>query len=523
MKARVLVTETIADAAIDVLTEGDVDVDVREGFSAQELVAAIPAYDGLIVRSGTKVTAEVIEAARRLRVIGRAGVGIDNVDLDAATRRGVVVVNAPSNRMSTAEHTVGMLLALVRRIPQAHAALSSGRWEKQRFYGTELHDKVLGIIGFGPVGVLVAQRCHAFGMRIIARDPYISPQRFARTGVEPVELDELLARSDVISLHVNMSPDNIHLLGAAELEKCKPGVFIVNTSRGGVIDEKALAAAIKAGRVGGAALDVFETEPITWSPLFDLPEVVVTPHISGQTTEAQDKASTMAAEQVLLALRGEFAPNAVNVAAELPEALKEYVPLAEKLGKLACALSRAAASQLDVEFRGRVAEEDTRILTLAALRGFLQPTIQEPVTYVNAAMIATDRGLEVSDRRAPQASDYVNLVRVNVRGDVPVTVAGALMGPRNEARLVEIDGVEMEIPFTPYMAFCRYEDRPRVIYKMTGVLGDHDINIAGFKVGRSERGGEAIMGMSVDSEIPQDVFEEAMRAAEIPHGKFVVL
>lgn len=521
---RVLVTETIADQAVATLEADGIEVDVRLGLDPQALVDAIGEYEGLIVRSATKVTADVLTAGISLKVVGRAGIGVDNVDVDAATRRGIVVVNAPQgNIISTAEHTIALLLALVRKIPRAYVSLTSGRWEKSAFMGTELYDKTLGIIGLGRVGTLVAQRCHALGMKLIARDPYISPQRASRLGIELVDLDELLARSDVITLHVVKTPETIHMIGEAELEKCKPGVFVVNASRGGVVDEEALASAIKSGRVGGAALDVFEKEPCTWSPLFDLEDVVVTPHLAGSTAEAQDKASTIVADQVILALRGEFVPNAVNVSAELPDAVRDFIPLAEKLGTLACALSRAAATQLEVEYRGKVGEEDTRILSLAVLRKFLQPSVQEPVTYVNANVLASDRGIEVTERKSAQASDYLNLVRVTVHGEVEASVAGTLLGGRNEARLVEVDGVPIEITFTPYMAFFRYEDRPGVIHKLTGPLSEYAINIATMQLGRSEQGGESILAISVDSEIAPDVFESAMRAAGITHGKFVSL
>lgn len=523
MADRVLVTEALAEPAIQAMKEADVEVDVRFGLSPDQILEVIGEYEGLIVRSATKVTAHVIEAGTKLKVVGRAGIGVDNVDVETATRRGVVVLNAPQgNIISTAEHTVGLLLALARQIPRAHSALIAGRWEKSKLVGTELHDKTLGIIGLGRVGTLVTQRLHSFGMRIIACDPPLPPQRFVRLGVERVDYDELFARSDVISIHVTAAPENNNLIDESALRKMKPGVLILNTSRP-VIDEVALARAIKEGHVGGAAIDVFGTEPLTSSPLFELPQVVVTPHIAGQTAEAQDKASMIVAEQVVLALRGEFVPNAVNVAAELPESLKDFIPLAEKLGTLACALSRSAATEVEVTYRGRVAEEDTRILTLAVLRKFLQPTVLEPVTYVNAKVIASDRGLEVSEQSAGQASDYLNLVRVTVRGDVPVSVAGTLLGPRNEPRLVEVDGVPIEVTLTPHMAFFRYEDKPGVVHRLTGPLSESDINIAGMQVGRDERGGEAILALSVDSEIPQDVFDQALRVAGIAHGKFVAL
>jgi D-3-phosphoglycerate dehydrogenase len=520
------VTEAIADAGIALLRDAGIEVDVRE-LGAAELAAAIGAYDGLIVRSATKVTKDVIDAGERLKVVGRAGIGVDNVDVDAATRRGIIVANAPQgNILSTAEHTIGLILSLVRKIPQAHASLVSGKWDKNAFTGAELHDKTLGIIGLGRVGTLVAQRMHAFGMKVIARDPYISPQRASRLGIDLVDLDELLERSDVITVHAVKTPETFHMIAEAELERCKTGVFIVNASRGGLIDEQALALAIKSGKVAGASLDVFETEPTTASPLFDLDNVVVTPHLAGATAEAQDKAGVIAAQQVLLALRGDFVPNAVNLEAggELPEFVRPFIDLSMKLGRLVSSLAGEAVSQLEVSYHGQIAEEDTRVLTLSALRGFLQAGVHEPVTYVNAPILAHDRGIDYSETRKAATADYTNLVRVTaVREDREVTVAGILTGRANEPRLVEVDDVPIEVSLTPYMAFFRYEDKPGVVHKLSGILADNQINIAFMQVGRREAGGEAIMALAVDSPIPGAVLQDMIKAAEITSGRFVSL
>ena len=527
-KPRVLVTESLADAAIAALDDGGADPDVRTDLDRDALLKAIGDYDAVIVRSATKIDADVIAAGSRLKVIGRAGVGVDNVDVGAATRRGIVVVNAPQgNIISNAEHTIGLLLALVRRIPQAHATLVGGRWDRSAFMGMELHDKTLGLLGLGRVGTLVAQKCHAFGMHVIARDPYLPPDRFARLGVEQVELDELLARSDVISVHVQRTPETTGMIGEAELERCKDGVFFVNTARGGIIDEDALARAIKAGKVGGAALDAFENEPVTSSPLFELDRVVVTPHLGGSTQEAQDKAGAMVAEQVLLALRGEFTPHAVNVDAgrELPEHLRGYLALARKLGRLASALAGEQTREIEVSYHGEVAEEDTRVLTLSALRGFLGPQVHEPVTFVNAPLIARDRGLDWGERRSASAEDFTDLIRVVAKRDgTDVSVAGTLTGRNDEERLVEIDGRSLEIALTPFMAFFRYEDRPGVVHKMSGPLAEHGINIEYMAIDKSHASDEpAIMALAVGSEIPADVFDEMKAAAGIASGRFVAL
>lgn len=526
-RPKVLVTEAIADSGVETLESGGIDVDVRLDLDHDGVVAAIGGYEGLIIRSATQVDREVVEAGSRLRVVGRAGIGLDNVDVDAATRRGVLVVNAPqSNIISAAEHTIALMLAVARRIPQAHASLVAGRWERNRFVGAELYDKRLGIVGLGRIGTLVAQRCLAFGMRVIAYDPYVSEQRAARLGIELGTLEEVLEHADVITLHVPKTSETRRLIGEGELARCKDGVRIVNTSRGGIIDEQALASALKSGKVAGAGLDVFETEPTTSSPLFELDGVVVTPHLGASTVEAQDKAGTSIADQVLLALQGEFVPNAVNMQAgrELPEFVKPFVPLASKLGRLACALSGSAVAQVEVEYHGQIADEDTRVLTLSALRGFLQPVVHEPVTFVNAPVLAKDRSLDYAERKSSAATDYLNLVRVVARREgSEVSVAGTLVGRRNEERLVEVDGVPMEITLTPYMAFFRYEDRPGVVHRMSGVLADNAINIATMQVGRREQGGEAVMGLSVDSPIPPEVFERTKEAAGIPSGRFVSL
>lgn len=528
MSDRVLVADTISEAGVATLRDGGLDVDVRTDLSPDDLCACVGDYEAIIVRSASRVDERVIAAGDRLKVIGRAGVGVDNVDVSAATRRGIMVVNAPQgNIISNAEHTVGLLLALVRRIPQAHAKLVSGTWDRSAFMGTELNDKVLGLIGLGNVGTLVAQKCHAFGMRVIARDPYLAPERFARLGIERVEdLDELLARSDVLSIHVPKTAETSGLLSDAELERCKDGVYIVNTARGGIIDEDALARAIKAGKVAGAALDAFASEPLTSSPLFELDQVVVTPHLGGSTHEAQDKAGTSIAEQVLLALRGEFVPNAVNLEAgsELPEFVRPFVGLSNKLGRLAAALAGEAVGQLEVAYQGQIADEDTRVLTLSALRGYLQGAIHEPVTYVNAPVLAADRGIDYGERKSKSTEDYLNLLRVTAkRDDRTITVAGTLSGRGDQPRLVEIDNVIVEVELTPYMAFFRYVDRPGVVHKLSGVLSDHDINIAFMQVGRRDEGGEAIMVLAVDSSIPPEVFEEMIAAADITSGRFVVL
>lgn len=526
-KPRVLVSDAIADAGVRTLEEGGAEVDVRTDLDHAQLVEAVGDYDAIVIRSATKVDAEVIDAADRLKVIGRAGIGVDNVDVDAATRRGIIVVNAPqSNIISAAEHTVALMLALVRRVPQAHASLVAGRWDRKLFMGTELHDKVLGVIGLGRVGTLVAQRCHAFGMRVVAHDPYVSEERAARLGIELGSLDDVLERADVITIHVPRTPENEHLIGGEELERCKDGAFLVNTSRGGILDEDAVADAVRSGKLGGAALDVFQNEPLESSPLFELDGVVLTPHLGASTVEAQGKAGTSIAEQVLAALRGDLVPNAVNLQAgrDIPERVRAYLPLAQKLGRLACALAASGARELEVAYLGEIAEEDTRVLTLSALRGFLQGQVHEPVTFVNAPVLAKDRGLAYAERSSSTSDEYLNLLRLEARwGDGSVSVAGTLSGHRNEPRLVEIDDITVEIPLTNYMAFFRYEDRPGVAVSILGPLASHGINIGQMQIGRRGPGEEAILALDVDSPIASEVFDEMLGASGISWGRYVTL
>jgi D-3-phosphoglycerate dehydrogenase / 2-oxoglutarate reductase len=498
---RVLVADQLSDAGVAALAAA-FDVDVRIGLSKAELVEAVGDYDALVVRSATMVDADVIAAGARLKVIARAGIGLDNVDVDAATARGVLVCNAPqSNVVSAAEHTVALLLALARMIPQADHSLRGGTWQRGAFQGVELSGKTLGVLGLGRVGTLVAQRCSAFGMHILAYDPYVSAERASRMGVELVAtVPELCARCDILTVHLPKTPETIGLIGEDELRAMKPSARIVNTARGGIIDEDALARACAEGWIAGAALDVFSTEPLTSSPLFELPNVVVTPHLGAATAEAQDKAGVQVAEAVIAALHGEFVPTAVNlsVGRGVPEGLKPYLPLVEKLGRLFTALHAGTASELVVEYIGRVATEDTAALTLAALKGLLTDVCHEPVTFVNAPLLAEERGLSVSTLTSEASQDYVSVVRL-AAGDM--RVAGTLVGPAHRQRLVEAWGFDIDMEPTDHMLFFRYVDRPGIVGVIGGVLGSVGVNIASMQVGRHEAGGDALIAMAVDSEV----------------------
>ncbi|MGH2747689.1 MAG: phosphoglycerate dehydrogenase [Actinomycetota bacterium] len=524
---KVLITEKLAAAGIERLNE-HLEVDVRLDLSPDDLSGIIGGYDALIIRSGTTVDAALLERADNLKVVGRAGIGLDNVDVDAATRQGILVVNAPqSNVISAAEHTMALLLAQARNISQAHAALAAGSWERERWQGVELNGKTLGIIGLGRVGTLVAQRASAFGMRLVAFDPYVSANRAAQMGVTMADtIAEVCRRADFITFHLPKTPETVDIVGEQELSQTRPGVRIVNTARGGLIDEDALVAAIKDGRVAGAAIDVFEDEPVTEHPLFDLPQVIVTPHLGASTAEAQDKAGLAIAEQILLALKGEFVPYAVNleVGPDIPEAVRPYLRLADRLGRVVVALAGGSIESLRFEYFGGIAEHDPRALTLSGLRGAFSTVVHEPVTFVNAPLIAKERGISVEESRSSQSLDYVNLIEVRAESrDESVSVAGVLVGKRDNERLVRVHGYEIDMAFSPILVFFRYEDRPGIIGKVGTQLGEAGINIANMQVGRKAQGGEALMGLAVDSPIPQAVLDRIVEDAEMRDARLIVL
>ncbi|HEX6419322.1 MAG TPA: phosphoglycerate dehydrogenase [Acidimicrobiales bacterium] len=510
--ARILVTEKIADRGLQRLRDAGHVVDVRLGLAADELIEVVPGAAALIIRSATNVDRTVLEAARDLVVVGRAGIGLDNVDVEVATERGVMVVNAPqSNILSAAEHTMALLLAQARNIPQAHAALVAGRWERAKWEGIELSDKTLGVVGLGRIGKLVAQRAHAFGMRLVAYDPFVSEQRGRQLGVELMPLERLVAVSDFVTLHVAKTPETIGLIGKELLARAKPGIRIVNVARGGIVDEEALAEALRVGHVGGAALDVFAEEPTTESPLFGMPSVVVTPHLGASTREAQDKAGDTIAEQIGLALAGEFVPFAVNVsAAEASETVRHFLPLAERLGQIYTALTESLPPVLEVEYAGQIADSDTRILTLSVLKGVFGAVTDEPVSYVNAPRIAADRGVEVRDTSTATAHDYVNLVSIRGNGH---GIGGTLVGLRGEPRIVVLDGHTVDLPPANHMLVVRNDDRPGMIAFVSGVLAEAGINIDDMHLGRSPRGEAALQVIATDRSVPAEV-QNAIRGGD---------
>jgi D-3-phosphoglycerate dehydrogenase len=522
----VLVAEELSPAGLALL-EPDFEIRRVDGADRAALAIAVADADALIVRSATTVDAAVLAAAPRLRVVARAGVGLDNVDVEAATRAGVMVVNAPtSNIVTAAEHAIALLLATARNVPQAHAALQRGEWRRSAYTGVELQDKTMGILGLGRIGVLVAQRLAAFGMRVIAFDPYVQAARAAQLGARLVPLDELLRASDFITVHLPKTPETLGLIGDRELRLVKPSVRIVNAARGGIIDEDALDLALKDRRVAGAALDVFGTEPCTDSPLFQHDNVVVTPHLGASTHEAQEKAGTQVARSVRLALAGEFVPDAVNVrGGVVAEDVKPALPLAEKLGRIFTALAGGLPVRLEVEVRGEITRHDVKVLELAALKGAFTDVVEEAVTYVNAPLLSRARGVEVTLTMCEDSPDWRNLltVRGTMADGATLSVSGTLSGPRHVERIVEVNGYVMEIAPAAHMGFFTYTDRPGMVGVVGRLLGDAGVNIAGMQVGRHEKGGRALIALTVDSALTPDVVDAITEEIGADQGRRVDL
>jgi D-3-phosphoglycerate dehydrogenase len=531
---RVLVAEKIGDSGVDLLKE-HFDVDVKTEWADGELAEAIGAYDGILIRSASKLTADVIERATNLRAIGRAGVGVDNVDVPAATKRGIIVANAPqSNVVTAAEHTLALLLALARNVPQAHGSLTSGKWERSKFSGIELLEKTLGILGFGRIGQLVAQRAMGFGMRIVAFDPFVSTDRYRELGVEKAESsDDVYAAADFITVHLPKTPDTENWLDAEAFSKMKDGVRILNVARGPLIDEEALQAALDSGKVGGAALDVFRTEPTTEHPLFAYPNVIVTPHLGASTAEATDRAGYQAAEQVVAALTGGVVSSAVNVpavAAEDMEVLGPFLPLCRYLGRLAMGLAESSSvDRIEVEFLGAVAERDTRPLAVAALLGMLTGHTEEEINEVNAPAIAEERGIEIVETKRTIARDFTDLVRVAVvSGERRERVVGTVLGRRNRPHLLEAWGQRFNLQFEDHIALFRYRDVPGMIGRVGTAFGEHGLNIDAAAVGHlpddeGEDGGLAVMTVTTDAPVPQALIDEIVASDGFVDGRGISL
>lgn len=510
-KPVVLIAEELSPATIDALGP-DFDVRHCNGADRAELLPAIAEADAVLIRSATKIDAEALAAAPRLKVVARAGVGLDNVDVPAATQAGVMVVNAPtSNIVSAAELAIALLLSAARFVPQATASLRAGQWKRSSFTGAELFEKTLGVVGLGRIGVLVVQRLQAFGMNVIAYDPYVSTARAGQLGVHLVSLDELMAQSDFITVHLPKTTETTGLIGTEQFAIAKPGVRIVNAARGGIVDEAALYAAIKEGQVAAAGLDVYATEPCTDSPLFELDSVVATPHLGASTDEAQERAGIAVAKSVRLALAGELVPDAVNVSGGvIAEDVRPGIALTERLGRIFTAIAGELPTQLDVEIRGEITSHDVGVLRLAAVKGLFSDVVEGQVSYVNAPVLAAERGIETRLVTEPESDQYRNVVTVRgtLKDGTPLAISGTLTGPKQVEKLVAIDGYDLEVALAEYMLVLRYTDRPGVIGSLGRLLGDAGVNIASMQVGRTDAGGEAVSVLTLDAVAEPHVIDE---------------
>jgi D-3-phosphoglycerate dehydrogenase len=535
-RPRVLVKEKIGDSGVALLRE-HFDVELGIDWSDEQLAERIGSYEGIVIRSATKMTAELIARAERLKAIGRAGVGVDNVDVVAATKRGIVVANAPeSNVVTAAEHTMALLLALARNVPQAYASLIAGKWDRSKYSGVELYEKTLGIVGFGRIGQLVAQRARGFGMRVLAFDPFVSAERYRELGVDKADgVEDLYAQADFITIHLPKTPETEGFIDAAAIAKMRDGVRILNVARGGLIDDLALQEALDSGKVAGAALDVFTKEPMTEHPLFGYANVVVTPHLGASTAEATDRAGYQSAEQVVAALTGGVVSTAVNIpaiGAEDMVVLGPFLPLATQLGRLAMELAEGSSvERIEAAFMGRIADFDTRLLGLAVIVGALNGHSEEPVNLVNAPTMAQQRGIVFEEKSVSEAQDFNELIRVTVvAGSQRVAVAGTGIGPSRVPHLVEVQGRRLTIELEPHVTVFRYEDLPGMIGRVGTIFGGHGINISSAAVGHvpdgqqsAEDGAEAAqrlaaMVVTTDAPVPDAVVAEIVASEGFVNG-----
>jgi D-3-phosphoglycerate dehydrogenase / 2-oxoglutarate reductase len=536
-RPRILVKEQIADSGVDLLRE-HFDVDLGADWSDEQFRERLPQYDGILIRSATKMTEELIELGAKLKVIGRAGVGVNNVDVAAATKRGIIVVNAPqSNVVTAAEHTFALLLALARKIPQAHASLTAHKWERSKFNGVEVYEKTLGVIGFGRIGQLVAQRARGFGMFVVAYDPYVSAERYRELGAEKAASPaEVYAKADFVTIHLPVTAETRGFLDAEAFAQMRDGVRVINCARGELVDDAALKDALDSGKVAGAALDVFPSEPITDYALFDgYDDVVVTPHLGASTTEAQDRAGTQTAEQIIAALTpGGVVTTAVNVPAISPadmEVLGPFVPLCRQLGRLAVSLAEGSSiDRVEVEFLGRIGERDTRLLSVAVLMGVLAGHVEEEVNAVNAPGLAEERGIDVSETKRTNARDFTDLVRVSiVSGEARARVVGTTLGRRNRPHLLEVWGQRFNLQLEDDIALFRYRDVPGMIGRVGSAFGEHGLNIVSAAVGREPdedaagTNASAVMAITTDAPVPQAVIDEIVAGDGFVAGRAVTL
>ncbi len=522
---KVLVSDSLSDKGIEILKK-EVDVDIKTGMSPDELKSCIGEYDALVVRSQTQVTADVIEAAANLKIIGRAGVGVDNIDVEAATQHGIIVINAPEgNMISAAEHTIAMMMSLSRNIPQANQSLKSGKWDRKTFTGVEVRGKTLGVVGLGRIGAEVAARAQGMKMNILAYDPFISEERAEELGVTLTTVDDIVLNSDYITVHTPLTKDTKNLIDKEQFEKAKTGVRIINCARGGIINEEALAEAVASGKVAGAAIDVFVNEPPLGSPLIEQDNIIVTPHLGASTQEAQVNVAVDVAEQIINLSKGLPVQNAINmpyVKQEVMKVLQPYLPLAEKIGRLAAQLMENKYERIELSYSGEIAERDTGPVTVAALKGVLEFAMGSSVNYINAPVIAKERKIKVIESKSKTSESYSNLVMLRLfnNGDVK-TVAGTMVG--TNPRIVQINEYSIDVLPSGHILVALHEDHPNIIGPCCIVLGKHDINIAGMQVGRIKAGGTAIMVLNVDSEVNENILDEIRGVKGIIDTKMVYL
>ena len=524
-RPKVLVKEKIAQSGVDLL-RSEFEVELGLEMSDEELRERIGEFDALLIRSATTVDAGLIDRAGRLRAIGRAGTGVDNVDIDAATRRGIVVVNAPeSNSVAAAEHTLALALALFRNIPQAHGSLVGGRWERSRFGGSELYGKTLGIVGFGRIGQLVAARAQAFDMRVVAFDKFMAAERFRELGTARAEsTEELYAQADVVTVHLPKTPETVNWIDDEAIAAMKDGVRIINCARGELVDLAALERGLDSGKVAGAAIDVFAEEPTTEHPLFGRDDVVVTPHLGASTTEAQDRAGAITAEQVRAALTNGVVTNAVNIHAPLPEPLAPFVSIAEKLGRLAQSLGNGSIDRVTAEFHGRIAEYDTRVLGIAVMVGILSGHTEEPVNLVNAPALAEQRGIELIELKETVSEDFTELVVVRIESaGEEVEVAGTAVGPRHIPYLVSAWGERFYLPFAEHLAVFRYTDQPGMIGRVGTAFGEEGVNIISAAVGAEVGSETAVMVLTTDAPAHESTIQRILELDGFSRGRAVSL
>lgn len=511
----VLIAEQLSPATVEALGP-DFDVRNVDGTDRSALLAALADAEAILVRSATKVDEEAIAAAPKLRVIARAGVGLDNVDISAATNAGVMVVNAPtSNIISAAELTVGHILSLARHIPAGHASLSDGQWKRSKYTGVELYEKTIGIIGLGRIGALITARMQSFGTKVIAYDPYVTSARAQQLGVQLVELDELLAQSDFVTIHMPKTPETTGMISDNQLALMKKTAFVVNVARGGLIDEDALYRALSTNTIAGAGLDVFVSEPPMESPLLDLENVVLTPHLGASTDEAQEKAGVSVAKSVRLALSGELVPDAVNVAGGvIDEYVRPGIPLVEKLGRVFSGLAHSPLTSIDVEIRGELVDYDVSVLKLAALKGIFSNIVSDTVSYVNAPLLAEQRGIEVRLITDAVSDEYRNLITLSgaLSDGSQISVSGTLTGTKQIEKIVGINGYDVEVPMAKHLIVMSYDDRPGIVAVYGHEFGDAGINIAGMQIARTSPGGMALSVLTVDSPVPDGVLESVRSA-----------